>query len=192
MGFFQQRRAAVLLSHQWLRQFWCWNWWAGGLFDLLHPERSQRSLCDFLPHFSPLPARPVLVGERCVQSQSTPEPHWVKMSLSAIKLLLVLSVLFICSIDQAQARPRAHIVGNHIMKRQRNAERKISNNKTGKKWRQTKHIKHKNRNLIKSLLAFQEDYEEYDAPIIEIRFKREASLKRNILQQKFLTGKNQK
>ena len=84
------------------------------------------------------------------------------------------------------------------MKRQRNAERKISNNKTGKKWRQTKHLKHKNRNLIKSLLAFQEDYEEYDAPIIEIRFKREASqervkpdsLKRNILQQEFLTGKN--
>ena len=122
------------------------------------------------------------------------------MSLSAIKLLLVLSVLFICSIDQSQARPRAHIVGNHIMKRQRNAERKISNNKTGKKWRQTKHMKHKNRNLIKSLLAFQEDYEEYDAPIIEIRFKREASkervrsdsLKRNIiLQQEFLTGKNQ-
>ena len=84
------------------------------------------------------------------------------------------------------------------MKRQRNAERKISNNKTGKKWRQTKHMKHKNRNLIKSLLAFQEDYEEYDAPIIEIRFKREArqemvnSLKRNILQQTFLTGKNHK
>ena len=120
------------------------------------------------------------------------------MSLSAIKLLLVLSVLFICTIHQAQARPRAHIVGNYIMKRHRNAERKISNNKTGKKWRQTKHIKHKNRNLIKSLLAFQEDYEEYDAPIIEIRFKREASqervtpdsLKRNILQQAFLTGKN--
>ena len=59
-------------------------------------------------------------------------------------------------------------------------------------------MKHKNRNLIKSLLAFQEDYEEYDAPIIEIRFKREASeegvttngLMRNILQQEFLYGKN--
>ena len=53
MGFFQQRGAAALLSQQWLRQFWCWNWWAGGLFDLLHPERSQRSLWDFLPHFQP-------------------------------------------------------------------------------------------------------------------------------------------
>ena len=144
------------------------------------------------------PARPVLGGQPGVESQSPPEPHRVKMSLSAIKLLLVLSVLFICSLDQAQARPRAHIVGNHIMKRHRNAERKISNNKTGVKWRQTKHIKHKNRNLIKSLLAFQEDYEEYDAPIIEIRFKREASqetvetdsLMRNILQRELLNGKN--
>ena len=88
------------------------------------------------------------------------------------------------------------------MKQQRNHERKISNNKTGKKWRQTKHIKHKNRNLIKALLAFQDDYEEYeyDSPIIEIRFKREASLEdvqtdslmKNILQQEFLYGKNSK
>ena len=109
------------------------------------------------------------------------------MSLSLIKLILLLAVIFICSIERAQARPRAHIVGNHIMKQQRNPERKISNNKTGKKWRQTKHIKHKNRNLIKSLLAFKDDYEEYeyDAPIIEIRFRREANL-----QQKFLYGKN--
>ena len=153
--------------------------------------------------FSPtLPARPVLVGERGPDYQSPPEPPTVKMSLSVIKLLLVLVVLFICSIERAESRPRAHIVGNHIMKQQRNHERKISNNKTGKKWRQTKHIKHKNRNLIKALLAFQDDYEEYeyDSPIIEIRFKREASLEdvktdslmKNILQQEFLYGKNSK
>ena len=59
-------------------------------------------------------------------------------------------------------------------------------------------MKHKNRNLIKSLLAFQDEYEyeEYDAPIIEIRFKRETegenvetpaeSLKKNILIKNFL------
>ena len=114
------------------------------------------------------------------------------------KLLLVVIVLVIFSLQEAEARPRAHIVGNHIMKRQRNEERKISNNKTGKKWRQSKHMKHKNRNLIKSLLAFQDEYEyeEYDAPIIEIRFKRETegenvetpaeSLKKNILIKNFL------
>ena len=114
------------------------------------------------------------------------------------KLLLVLVVLVIFSLQEAEARPRAHIVGNHIMKKHRNAERKISNNKTGKKWRQSKHMKHKNRNLIKSLLAFQDEYEyeEYDAPIIEIRFKRETegenvetpteNLKKNFLIQNLL------
>ena len=119
------------------------------------------------------------------------------------KLLILILVVVICCLHQAEARPRAHIVGNHIMKRHRSADRNISNNKTGKKWRQAKHMKHKNRNLIKSLLAFQDDYEyeEYDnAPIIEIRFKRETiaenakteteSSKKNILIKNFLNRRN--
>ena len=121
--------------------------------------------------------------------------------MSFIRLLLVLLILVICSLHETEARPRAHIVGNHIRKRQRNSEREISNNKTGKKWRQSK--QHLNRNLIKSLLAFEEDYEydseEYDAPIIEIRFRRSAtgedkieteSFKEDVLHQNVLRSLN--
>ena len=93
--------------------------------------------------------------------------------MSCIKLALIV-LLAAVILERVEARPRAHIVGNHIMKEKRVQERKVSGNKTGRKHRQPKRIRLKNRNLIKSLLKDYEDYEEdYDnAPIIQIRFKR--------------------
>ena len=57
----------------------------------------------------------------------------------------------------------------------------MNGNKTSRdQWRDTKNfMRIQNRNLIKSLLAFEEEYdyeeeyEDYEAPIIEIRFKRD-------------------
>ena len=57
----------------------------------------------------------------------------------------------------------------------------MNGNKTNRdQWRDTKNfMRIQNRNLIKSLLAFEEEYdyeeeyEDYEAPIIEIRFKRD-------------------
>ena len=100
-------------------------------------------------------------------------------------------------------------MGNHIMKRHRSVDKKITGNKTGKKWRAARrhHGRQRlhNRNLLKSLLLdYVEDYAEvaeeldYESPIIEIRFKREAVeeevtrnnvLEDDILVQKLLTRK---
>ena len=106
--------------------------------------------------------------------------------MSYIRAILVLAVVIICSMDSVQSRPRAHIVGNHIMKHDKTVEKQITSNKIGKRWREPKRLRHNNRALLKSLLAFEEElydeyeqyeYEEdyeYESPIIEIRFKREA------------------
>ena len=102
--------------------------------------------------------------------------------MSYIKIVTILIILTVCLLDQAEARPRAHIVGNHIMKHQKGSDKRIVGNKTGKNRRHSKHIRRlRNRNLIKSLLAFEEEYEnedydyDYESPIIEIRFKRETT-----------------
>ena len=107
------------------------------------------------------------------------------------KLLLVVIVVVIFSLQEAEARPRAHIVGNHIMKHSRNVDKKITSNKINKRWRSpSKRMRKQNRNLIKSLLAFEEElydeleqyeYEEdYESPIIEIRFKRDTAEQQQI------------
>ena len=111
--------------------------------------------------------------------------------MSCIRAILVLSIIFIISLEQVEARPRAHIVGNHIMKHSRNVDKKITSNKINKRWRSpSKRMRKQNRNLIKSLLAFEEElydeleqyeYEEdYESPIIEIRFKRDTAEQQQI------------
>ena len=101
--------------------------------------------------------------------------------MSYIKIITILVIISVFMMEEAEARPRAHIVGNHIMKHQRGSDKRIVGNKTGKNRRQSKHIRRlRNRNLIKSLLAFEEEYEEqydydYESPIIEIRFKRDTT-----------------
>ena len=129
--------------------------------------------------------------------------------MAHLKIILILVILAVCLLEQGEARPRAQIVGNHIMKRHRSVDKKITGNKTGKKWRAARrhHGRQRlhNRNLLKSLLLdYVEDYAEaaeeldYESPIIEIRFKREAAeeevtrnnvLEDDILVQKLLTRK---
>ena len=101
--------------------------------------------------------------------------------MSYIKIITILVIITVFMMEEAAARPRAQIVGNHIMKHQRGSDKRIVGNKTGKNRRHSKHIRRlRNRNLIKSLLAFEEEYEEqydydYESPIIEIRFKRDTT-----------------
>ena len=64
------------------------------------------------------------------------------------------------------------------MKNTEELELEIMGNETGMKKRQPKIMKAKNSDLIKALAQVDyeyEEYEEYDVPIIEIRFKREAT-----------------
>ena len=104
--------------------------------------------------------------------------------MAHLKVILVLVIIAACIIEQTDARPRAYIEGNHIMKRQRNVESKVTGNKTARKWRQARrhNKRHQNRNLLKSLIEIlEDDYEneteeyDYESPIIEIRFKRDTA-----------------
>ena len=105
--------------------------------------------------------------------------------MAHLKVILVLIIIAACIIQQTEARPRAYIEGNHIMKNHaRNVENRITGNKTARKWRQARrhNKRHQNRNLIKSLIEIlEEDYEnqteeyDYESPIIEIRFKRDTA-----------------
>ena len=104
--------------------------------------------------------------------------------MAYLKVILILVIIAACIIEQTEARPRASHEGNHIMKRQRNVENRITGNKTARKWRQARrhNKRHKNRNLLKSLIEIlEEDYEnqtedyDYESPIIEIRFKRDTA-----------------
>ena len=61
------------------------------------------------------------------------------------------------------------------MKKTDDIEMDIMGNDTGMRMREPKNIRPKNSDLIKALALVDyeyEEYEEYDAPIIEIRFKR--------------------
>ena len=96
--------------------------------------------------------------------------------MSYMKATAVVAAILIIVISEVDCRPRAEIVGNHIVKQHHNSGRRSMNgNKTSRdQWRDTKNfMRIQNRNLIKSLLAFEEEYEDYEAPIIEIRFKRD-------------------
>ena len=108
---------------------------------------------------------------------------------SIIVLSLVILVILL-SLDRAESRPRAQIVGNHIMKNHhqknhhnRENRKDMQGNKTGRGWRKSKHGKKiSNRKLIKALIQtledeyeYEEEYEDYESPIIEIRFKRDAN-----------------
>ena len=104
--------------------------------------------------------------------------------MAHLKVILIIAIIAACIIEQTEARPRAYIEGNHIMKRHRNVENKITGNNTARKWRQARrqNKRHQNRNLLKSLIEIlEEDYEnqteeyDYESPIIEIRFKRDTA-----------------
>ena len=108
--------------------------------------------------------------------------------MAYLKVILVLTIIAVVSLEQTEARPRAFHVGNHIMKRNRHHEETekhdITGNKTGRRWRQARkhNRRHQNRNLLRSLLeVLEDDYEneavaeeeyDYESPVIEIRFKR--------------------
>ena len=116
--------------------------------------------------------------------------------MAYLKVILILFIIAACIIEQTEARPRALHEGNHIMKRQRNVENRITGNKTTRKWRQARrhNKRHKNRNLLKSLIEIlEEDYEnqtedyDYESPIIEIRFKRDTAEAESLIMNSLLS-----
>ena len=118
--------------------------------------------------------------------------------MTSLKVILFLVIIAACIIEQSEARPRALHEGNHIMKRQRNVENKISGNKTARHNKRhnkaRRHNKrHKNRNLLKSLIEIlEDDYNnqtedyDYESPIIEIRFKRDAAETESLIMNSLL------
>ena len=115
--------------------------------------------------------------------------------MTYLKVILILFIIAACIIEQTEARPRALHEGNHIMKRQRNVENRITGNKTARKWCQARrhNKRHKNRNLLKSLIEIlEEDYEnqtedyDYESPIIEIRFKRDTAEAESLIMNSLL------
>ena len=115
--------------------------------------------------------------------------------MAYLKVIIILVIIAACIMEQTEARPRALHEGNHIMKRQRNVENKISGNKTARKWRQARrhNKRHKNRNLLKTLIEIlEEDYEsqtedyDYESPIIDIRFKRDTAEAESLIMNSLL------
>ena len=94
------------------------------------------------------------------------------------KMIIILTILSMAFIKSGMARPNPANKRNHIMKNIEELELEIMGNETGMKKRQPKIMKAKNSDLIKALAQVDyeyEEYEEYDVPIIEIRFRREAT-----------------
>ena len=118
--------------------------------------------------------------------------------MAYLKVILILVIIAACIMEQTEARPRALHEGNHIMKRQRNVENKISGNKTARHNKRhnkaRRHNKrHKNRNLLKSLIEIlEDDYNnqtedyDYESPIIEIRFKRDTAEAESLIMNSLL------
>ena len=110
--------------------------------------------------------------------QSTIQVNKIQMTMFLIKMIIILTILSMAFIKSGMARPNPANKRNHIMKNTEELELEIMGNETGMKKRQPKIMKAKNSDLIKALAQVDyeyEEYEEYDVPIIEIRFKREAT-----------------
>ena len=87
--------------------------------------------------------------------------------LTFFPVAIVMSVV----IDQAIARPRAEgRLGNEMLKNTEHRQ-KIEGNNTEKRGKESKNDYLKNIDLIKSIEAEYENYQEYDSPIIDIFFK---------------------
>ena len=97
------------------------------------------------------------------------------MTMFLIKMIIILTILSMAFIKSGMARPNPANNRNHIMKNTEELELEIMGNETGMKKRQPKIMKAKNSDLIKALAQVDYEYEEYDVPIIEIRFRREAT-----------------
>ena len=94
------------------------------------------------------------------------------------KLIIIFILLSMAFIKSGMGRPNPANKRNHIMKNTEEMELEIMGNETGMKKRQPKIMKAKNSDLIKALSQVEyeyEEYDEYDVPIIEIRFRREAT-----------------
>merc|ERR1711892_529485 len=98
---------------------------------------------------------------------------------------------------QTEARPKPGNMRNYFMKADNEVEMEIVGNETGMRLREPKNIRRKNSDLIKSFAEIDYEYEEYDAPIIEIKFKRDTTttedvddafnkLRRDVLKKKNL------
>ena len=110
--------------------------------------------------------------------QSTIQVNKIQMTMFLIKMIIILTILSMALIKSGMARPNPANKRNHIMKNIEELELEIMGNETGMKKRQPKIMKAKNSDLIKALAQVDydyEEYEEYDVPIIEIRFRREAT-----------------
>merc|ERR1712050_67733 len=111
--------------------------------------------------------------------QSTILVNRIQMTMK----LIILTILSMAFIKSGMARPNPANKRNHIMKNTEELELEIMGNETGMKKRQPKIMKAKNSDLIKALAQVDyeyEEYEEYDVPIIEIRFRREATQEEKI------------
>ena len=110
--------------------------------------------------------------------QSTIQVNKIQMTMFLTKMIIILTILSMAFIKSGMARPNPANNRNHIMKNTEELELEIMGNETGMKKRQPKIMKAKNSDLIKALAQVDyeyEEYEEYDVPIIEIRFRREAT-----------------
>ena len=116
--------------------------------------------------------------------------------MSLIKICLAIAIVASNVFEQTEARPKAENMRNYIMKTDNEVEKEIVGNETGQRLREPKNIRRKNSDLIKSFPEYEYD-EEYDAPIIEIKFKRDTTttedvddafnkLRRDVLKEKEL------
>ena len=102
-----------------------------------------------------------------------------KMFLMKVMMVSILLAL----IQSGMSRPSPANRRNHIMKKTDEMEVEIVGNETRMKMRKEYANKPKNSDLIKALAQVDyeyEEYDDYDVPIIEIRFRREAATEEEV------------